>query len=277
LKSFPAWFWDFDNDGRLDLFVASYSGRVHHIGAHYAGIKTDYELPGHYRGDRRGGFQQLAKEHGLDAPMLPMGANFGDLNGDGFPDFYLGTGDPSFRSLMPNLMFLNQEGTGFADVTMSGGFGHLQKGHAIAFADLDNDGDDDVFEQMGGFYPEDKFADALYENPGFDTHWIAIQLVGTESNRAAIGARVRARVRENGLDRWVYRHVNSGGSFGANPLRQTLGLGKATTIDMLEVFWPTTNRTHVFRDVRVDQTIRIVEGQSEYETLKLNRLRLTPK
>ncbi|MEZ6087377.1 MAG: VCBS repeat-containing protein [Pirellulaceae bacterium] len=77
-----------------------------------------------------------------------MGANFGDLNNDGFPDFYLGTGYPNYEALMPNLMYLNQAGKRFADVTTVGGFGHLQKGHGIAFADIDNDGDQDIFSEM---------------------------------------------------------------------------------------------------------------------------------
>ena len=81
-----------------------------------------------------------------------MGANFGDLDNDGFLDFYLGTGSPEYDSLMPNLMFRNREGKMFADVTTAGGFGHLQKGHGIAFADFDNDGDQDVFAELGGAY-----------------------------------------------------------------------------------------------------------------------------
>ena len=274
ITSFPAWFWDFDNDGVLDLFVSSYDGRVGHVAAHYAGVQTPHEIAGHYQGDGKGGFTNMAREHALAYPMLPMGANFGDLNGDGFLDFYLGTGDPALRSLMPNVMFLNQKGKGFADVTMAGGFGHLQKGHGVAFADLDNDGDLDVFEQMGGAYPGDKFADVLYENPGFDVHWISIQLVGTKSNRAAIGARIRLRIRKDGDERSIYRHVNSGGSFGANPLRQTIGLGSASTIIAIEVYWPTTDLTQAFYDVAVDQSIRIVEGTSEYEPLALASFRL---
>ena len=56
---------------------------------------------------------------------------------------------------MPNLMYRNVGGERFVDVTYAGGFGHLQKGHGIAFGDVDHDGDQDVFEQMGGGYPGD--------------------------------------------------------------------------------------------------------------------------
>ena len=273
--SLPAWFWDFDNDGALDIFVATYTGRSAHVAAHYLDEPTGgvaYSCL--YRGDGEGGFQEVASRSNLTQPILAMGANFGDLDNDGYLDFYLGTGDPDYWNIMPNLMFLNDRGRGFLDVTTAGGFGHLQKGHAIAFADLDNDGDSDVFEQMGGAFPGDRYGDALYENPGFGNHWIAVKLVGTRSNRAAIGARIRAVVVEGGAERSIYRHVNSGGSFGGNPLRQTIGLGAATKIERLEIFWPASGRTQSFVDVPADQAIRIVEGEGSWTRLELEPLRL---
>jgi len=279
IRSFPTWFWDFDNDGVLDLFVSSYTGRVDRLAAHYLGQATDYERPRLYRGDGKGGFENVAGQQGLEYPMLPMGSNFGDLDNDGYLDFYLGTGDPAYESLMPNLMFVNRRGDAFKNVTMAGGFGHLQKGHGVAFGDLDNDGDVDVFQQMGGAYPGDKYGDALFENPGFGNHWIGIQLVGSTSNRAAIGARIRVEIEEDGASRSIYRHVNSGGSFGANPLRQTIGLAGAERIRSLRIYWPTTRRTQSFHDIAADQVIRIVEDEDKYTTVGLKRLLLggTPR
>jgi hypothetical protein len=205
-------------------------------------------------------------------PAAVMGANFGDLDNDGYLDFYLGTGRPGYEQLMPKLMYHSQQGKRFADVTTAGGFGHIQKGHGVAFGDLDNDGDEDVFEEMGGAQPGDGYRSVLYENPGFGNHWIAIKAVGVKSNRSAIGARIRAEVIENGRPRSIYRFVNSGGSFGANPLRQTLGLGKATRIEVLEVYWPTTGLTQTFRNVPADQFVQVVEGNSSYKTMSLKRL-----
>ncbi len=271
--SFPVWFWDFDNDGVRDLFVPTYEGFVEHVAAYYLGLPPKFELACLYRGDGQGGFQEVAKEYNLDYPMLPMGSNFGDLNNDGYLDFYLGTGDPAFKSLMPNIMFLNDRGKRFTNVTMGGGFGHLQKGHSVAFADLDNDGDLDIFEQMGGAFPGDPFSDALYENPGFGNHWITVKLVGVQSNRSALGARIRVEILEEGKMRSIYRDVDSGGSFGGNPLRQTIGLGRASKIRVLEVFWPATGLTQVFSNIPFDQIIQIVEASSEYTTLSLKRLR----
>ena len=159
-------------------------------------------------------------------------------------------------------------------MTYAGGFGHLQKGHGVSFADLDNDGDQDVFEQMGGAFPGDRFGNALYENPGFGSHWITVKLEGVQSNRSAIGARIRADVVDGREGRSIYRHVNSGGSFGGNPLRQTIGLGKASRIERLEVFWPTTGLTQTFTDLPVDRVIYIVEGEASYSTVALRTLAL---
>ena len=171
-------------------------------------------------------------------------------------------------------MFLNKSGTGFENVTMAGGFGHLQKGHGVSFADLDNDGDQDVYVQMGGAYPGDKYSDALFENPGFGNRWITVKLEGHSSNRSAIGARIHVRVKEGERERSIYRHVNSGGSFGCNPLRQTVGLGKADEIRFLEITWPATGNAQRFNAVDLDQAIRIAEGESSYTTLELARFKI---
>ena len=203
-----------------------------------------------------------------------MGSNFGDLDNDGYLDFYLGTGYPDYKNLMPSVMYRNRRGIDFVDVTYTGGFGHLQKGHAVVFADLDNDGDQDIFEQMGGAFPGDGYSNVLYENPGFKNHFLTIKLVGLDSNRSAIGARIHAEVVENGERRSIYKHVNSGGSFGANPLRQTIGLGKAEKIETLEIFWHTTGLTQTFHDIPLDQFIQITEGETQYTTIELEKLKL---
>jgi hypothetical protein len=272
--SFPAWFWDFDNDGILDLLVSAFDARISDVAADFLGLPVEVELPSLYRGTGGGRFEEVARRYNLDRPAGVRGANVGDLDNDGYLDFYLGTGQTPYEEVMPNVMYRNRRGMGFADVTTTGGFGHLQKGHGVAFADLDHDGDQDVFEQMGGAQPGDGYRNVLYENPGFGNHWITIKAVGTRSNRSAIGARIRAEVVENGERRSIYRHVNSGGSFGANPLRQTIGLGKADRIGVLEVFWPTTGVTQTFRDVPVDRAIQIVEGDGSYTTLELEALTL---
>src|ERR1044071_3281880 len=79
----------------------------------------------------------------------------------------------------------------FVDVPYSAGVGHLQKGHGIAFADLDNDGDQDIFLHSGGAVPGDSYSNSLFVNPGNSNRWIDIKLIGEKTNRAAIGARLK--------------------------------------------------------------------------------------
>jgi hypothetical protein len=272
--SFPAWFWDFDNDGVLDLYVAAYAAEIADLASSALRLPAKTELAKLYRGTGNGRFEDVTARMNLARPNAPMGSNFGDLDNDGYLDFYLGTGYPGYQNLMPNVMYHNQRGARFADVSTAGGFAHLQKGHGVVFADFDHDGDLDIFEEMGGAYTGDKAHNVLYENPGFGNHWLTLKLVGTRSNRSAIGARIRAEIVEDGTRRSVYKWVNSGGTFGANPLRQTIGLGGAATIEKLEIFWPTSNQTQTFTTVRADQALEITEGASSYSVLNLKRLTL---
>ena len=270
IDSFPVWFWDFDNDGALDLFVSSYFmkpslTRLFAVASSYLGLEHQAETRRVYKGDGKGGFTDVATQLGLTRLTLPMGSNFGDLDNDGFLDFYLGTGYPSYLGLIPNVMFRNHGGTRFVDVTTAGGFGNVQKGHGVVFADLDQDGDQDVLEQMGGAFPGDGFGNVFYENPGFGNSWIVIRLAGGQSNRFGVGARIRAEITENGKPRTIYKHVNSGGSFGCNPLTQQVGLGQADRIDKLEIYWPTSDQTQRFDDVAVNQAIEIAEGSNEFQ------------
>lgn len=270
--SFPVWFWDYNNDGALDLYVPAYSypENLSLFVADYLGLPHAGETDRLFAGDGHGGFTDVSVRAKLDHVSYPMGANFGDINNDGFPDFYLGTGFPSYSALIPSRMFQNIGGREFSEVTTNGGFGHLQKGHAIAFADLDHDGDQDIFMETGGALAGDGFTNTLFENPGFSNHWIAIKLVGQRSNRSAIGARIHALIDEDGKTRSVYKWVTSGGSFGANPLRQHLGLGAAKQIRRLDIFWPTSNTTQSFDNVDADQWIEVTEGDSEYRALQIN-------
>lgn len=267
--SFPLWFWDYNNDGALDLYVPSYNYDIEIFVRDFLALEHDGERSRLYEGDGNGGFRDVAAERNIDAITDPMGCNFGDLDNDGYLDAYLGTGYPAYEALMPNVMYHNERGNGFVDVTFAGGFGHLQKGHGVAFADLDEDGDQDVFAVMGGAYAGDTAQDALFENPGFENNWIKVRLVGRQSNRSAIGARIKVTIEEDGSPRAIYRTVGSGGSFGCNPLRQEIGVGKAEVVQELEVYWPTSNATQTFRDVQVGQLIEITEGQEEYVPVSL--------
>ena len=259
INSFPCWFWDMNNDGNLDLYVCAYDGVMSDFARDFFEGTSNRETQKLYVGKAGGMFDERTAEFGLDRIALAMGANFGDLDGDGFEDFYLGTGEPAFESLMPNLVFRNKNGQRFDDVTIASGMGHLQKGHGTAFADFDHDGDQDVYVQLGGAYKADVFGNALFQNPGFGTNWIKLKLVGEKSNRSAIGSKIKLEFSENGVKRTVHRTINGGGSFGGNPLRSEIGIGKSREIERLEVYWPASKTTQQFKNIKANQSLKINE------------------
>ena len=206
-------------------------------------------------------------------PMSTMGLSYGDINNDGCYDFYFGTGNPESWFVLPNLMYLGEiEGTNctgrVTNISMLHGFGTIQKGHGIVFFDFDEDGDQDIYSSLGGMWPADAWPNQLFvNNSELQNAWIKIRLRGRQTNRFGVGARIRITVSENGRTRSIFKYVNSGGSFGGNPLRQTIGLGKAEQIKQLEVYWPTSDRTQVFDGPAMDQCIRIREDADEFVKL----------
>jgi hypothetical protein len=267
-QTFPTWFWDYDNDGWLDIFACGYSldqSLAANVAAEKLGIDdpaTNKMLLYHNNGD--GTFTNVARKMGLNTYAFAMGSNFGDINNDGFPDIYLGTGNPAYESLVPNRMFLNMRGKSFVDVTTSARVGHLQKGHGVSFADMDNDGDQDIYTDMGGAYPGDAYQNSFFLNPGQgNNHWLVLLLQGNESNRAAIGTRIKITFTEDGVRRSVYRDVNSGGSFGSSPHRREIGVGKAKSIDEIEIRWHGSGRRQIFTNVRANQFLQITEGEND--------------
>jgi hypothetical protein len=266
---FACWFWDYDNDGRLDLWINPNRATLSEVIQDQLGRPGSGDRPRLYR--NVGGveaFRDVTREVGLDRVVLPMGSNFGDIDNDGYLDIYLGTGRPSFSYLMPNLLFRNAEGRRFEDVTAATGTGHLQKGHGVAFADWDRDGDLDIFLEAGGAVPGDRAHNVLFQNPGYGHHWLSVKLVGTRTNRAALGARIRVDLSgREGASSSIYRTITTGSSFGGNPLASTIGLGRAERIRALEVSWPTSATRQLWRDVPIDRTIEITEARDGFRVL----------
>ena len=255
VHSFGTMFFDYDNDGWLDLLVLGYyTDTLADIPAFHLGLPNKAEVPRLYHNNGDGSFRDVTHEMGMDRVILAMGFGCGDLDNDGFMDCYFGTGAPEYETLLPNRMLRNAGGKRFQDVTVSGGFGQLQKGHAVSFADFNRDGQQDIFEVLGGAFPGDTYVSALLANPGHKGHWVGLKL--ERAKRSSVGARVRVE-----LDgRSVYQVVQAGGSFGDSPFELHVGLGEAAKIRAIEVQWP-GGAVERFAGPVVDRVYRVRESE----------------
>ena len=264
---YVAFFTDYDNDAWPDLLVTSLAP----WDAVVAGLHRFFSVPNAaaihadavrlFRNKRDGTFADATYEAKLYYPMGVMGAGVADLDNDGFMDFYFGTGDPQLSRLEPNRFFRNNGDGSFTDLTRAVNFARAgNKGHGVCFADIDDDGDLDLYAQLGGHYPGDQANNAFYRNlRGNQNRWLEIELEGVKSNRFAIGAQITAKAAAS----IVYREVKGSEGFGAtNTYRVHLGLGQAAKVDTLEVRWPSGLRQE-FPAVETNHLYKLREGATK--------------
>ena len=278
-RTFPTWFFDYNNDGLLDIFMCSYEyDRALSFYAAKEALQPSSDLSGKpiiFRNNGNGTFTNVTANMNMNQVCFAMGSNFGDIDNDGYLDFYLGTGNPMYRSILPNRFFKNMGGEKFADATNALRLGHLQKGHGVSFADIDNNGTEDIIEELGGAFIGDAYNNVLFYNPGQgNNNWLGLKLEGIQSNKQGIGVKIKATITGNGKQRMIYRELNPGGSFGSSPLRQHIGIGTATVIDELSIQWPVTGKTQVFRNVQPNQFIKIKEGVDEMLKMDIRPVKL---
>ena len=266
--SFVSWFFDYDNDGWLDLFVNGYDGTVHDVVLDTLGLAHEGTVPALYRNNRDGTFTDVASPMGLAHAYLAMGANFGDLDGDGFLDIYIGTGKPSYETAVPNVMLRNARGLRFENVSVDSGLDRYEKGHGIAFNDVDQDGDMDMYHQLGGMFPGDQAGNALFLNPGAGGRFLKLSLRGERSNRLGLGVRIRVDVDTSHGRRAIHRAAGIVSDFGGSSItRQEIALGDAERIAKLSLWWPASNTRSEYRNVPLDALIAITEGAEDFERL----------
>jgi hypothetical protein len=239
---------DFNGDGWLDLVRANFSGDPTTL----------------YRNNGDGSFSDISNASGLGAntKYVGMGVGFLDADNDGRPDIFVANGHVypeadriagiiGFRQR--NLLYRNLGNARFADISASAGPGLKAEGssHGSAFADFDNDGDVDILVTNNN-----EASNLLRNETGNKRNWLSIQLVGTRSNRSALGARVR--VTAGGQTQ--LQQVTSGSSFlSQSDLRLHFGLGTAKAAEMIEIEWPSGARDG-FPNVPANQFIRLREG-----------------
>ncbi len=256
-------FWcDYDNDGWLDL--------VHYVWSPEPDVLftiMNGEGPSHghpmriYHNNRDGTFTLRNRDLGITGCWGTMSGSYGDFNNDGYVDFLLGNGDPHINRTEPAALLEYDEGSGkYNNVTFSAGLPFLGKSHGVNMADLGGDGRLCLLLNSGGAYPGDLMTMSVFRPKRLPGNYLNVRLVGTESNRNAIGARLRLDAGR----RSVHLLVNGGTGFGCSPHEQHFGLDKCERIDALTIDWPSGSRQR-FAGLPVNDTIRITEGRSACE------------
>ncbi|MBN9662066.1 MAG: VCBS repeat-containing protein [Acidobacteria bacterium] len=271
-NGFVCFFVDYNNDGFPDILttsLADWNSTVEGLKQGYkpANLKAVHPDSNRlFRNNGNGTFTDVTWDARLYFPMGTMGAGVGDLDNDGCIDFYFGTGDPQMSRLEPNRFFHNNCDGTFSDLTNYVGFARPgNKGHGVAFVDIDEDGDLDLYAQLGGHYPGDWANNAFYRNlKGNQNNWLQLDLTGVKSNRFAVGTQVTARM--GGF--LVYREVKGSSGFGSTePYRVHLGLARHQMIESLEIRWP-SGLVQKFSGVAANQAIALKEGDENWTKVR---------
>jgi hypothetical protein len=253
-------YWiDYDNDGWLDLVqnVWSDSEAVIHTLEHGQG-PPDGEPVRLWRNNRDGTFTLRSRELGITGCWGSMSGNAADLNNDGYCEIVLGNGSPRMERVEP-LTLLEGGPDGFRDVTFTAGLPITGKSHGVNMADLFGDGRMTMIVASGGAYPGDLLTVGAFCPKERLGHYLNVRLVGTRSNRSAIGARVKI----DAGGREQHRLVSGGSQFGCLPFEQHFGLGAATqVVDAIEIWWPSGLRQRIEGPILADTTISITEGDA---------------
>ena len=241
---------DYDGDGYLDLFLPHFTGDTPIL---YHNLKGQF-------------FDDLTNSAGLavNTKYVCWGVDFADFDNDGWLDIFHVTGTvypevekvhPEFKYKTPRVVYRNLGNGGFEEVSELSGPGVLEarSSRGCAFGDFNNDGNLDVLILNMSEPP------SLLRNDnhsGF--HWLNIKLVGTRSNRSAIGARVTVTTGEH---RQVREVLSSSSYISQSDLRQHFGLGTARKVDQIEVRWP-SGQVDRINGADADQFIVIEEGKT---------------
>jgi hypothetical protein len=242
---------DYDNDGKLDLAVTTFESQTKPI----------------YKQTSPGAFDDESTDLGVTSVArgyLSFGVKWADFDNDGWLDLIIASGhtsdnvaqfEPDHTFLQPMLLFRNENGRHFSDITAQSGAALTRPilGRGLAVGDYDNDGRVDVL------VVDSSGAPLLLHNETTSTgHWLEVNLVGTRSNRDGIGALLMA---DTGGRKFTQLCHTDGSYMSASDKRVHFGLADAASIQSLTVHWP-SGHIDVYRNVAADQIITLKEGST---------------
>ena len=256
-----AYWCDYDDDGWLDLvhYVWSPEADVLHTLMNGEG-PADGRPMRIYHNNRDGTFTVKNRELGINGCFGSMSGNAGDFNNDGHIDFLLGNGDPHMDRTEPPIILENDGNGNYNNVTFAAGLPLTGKGHGSNLADLAGDGRLCLIVASGGAYPADLLTTSVFRPTTLPGNYLNVRLVGTRSNKNAVGARLKL----DAGGRSQHRLVSGGSGFGYLPYEQHFGLGNLQQVNTLEIVWPSGLKQRL-ENLPHNNTIRIIEGKEGWE------------
>ena len=265
---FGTWMFDYDNDGDLDILAAVFADLTADFMGGFGAFPPEHLREEHpdegifipsllYQNDGEGYFEEIGKEAGF--MTLPvMGAQFIDMELDGDPDVILGPGSHPLHNMQPLFVYRNDGDDHFTNVVPYSTSPHLWgKNHGLAFADVDRDGDPDLYVNNGGVMLSDHWRDVFLENTTTGKHWLHVGVVGTASNKSAIGARIT--VTAGGGRKLMAEKAAGQGFGGTNSPYLIFGLDTVDWVEGIEIRWP-NGETQAVGPLEADQAIIVTEG-----------------
>ncbi|CAN5481122.1 hypothetical protein BH23BAC1_BH23BAC1_23890 [soil metagenome] len=248
---------DFNQDGWEDLLV--YGTNPNDMTAFYLNpfmenLNSTFE-PILFLNQGDGSFQQANKLWMVDYDLMVLGGASGDIDNNGYPDIYTGTGNSHIQTIIPNSLIRNSGKTLLVDKTSSG-ISFLNKTHTVQLVDINFDGQLDIVATMGGFFEFERWNPALMINESNLTNsWIQIELEGKSANKQGIGSLIEVTTRSlDGKEKKGFYRISTNQS----PSVAHIGLGKADEIAKITIYWPDANgNIQTVKDVEINQFIRI--------------------
>jgi hypothetical protein len=233
---------DYDNDGDLDVFLANEGGSN-----------------ALFRNDGNFIFTKITADTVSNTNAHSFSCSWSDIDNDGDLDLFVTNGFYT-TTLQLNFLYLNNGNGTFTRIDNTAPAIDSSWSYGCAFGDYDNDGFEDLAIATVRFNGADE-PDLLYHNDGNSNNWITVRLVGTTTNKSAIGTKIRVCAIINGNLAWQMREISAQTSYcGENDLRAHFGLGDASIIDSVKVEWLGSS-VETFTSVTSNQFITITQGQ----------------